>query len=202
MSLKNAPLNPEWSYPVAVEDIPSTGLRLTLAPKAEEKEAIAERLGILTLGALSADLELSREKGGHVIHVVGRFTADITQECVVSLEPVTSHIDDAFDAWFADHSQVIPFAKAQHEMLSKKEMVDLPMLEEEEDPEPIVDGKIDLGEVVVQYLSLAVNPYPHKDGVDYENNWGGPTKLAATGSGGPRLSANPFAALKNWRPND
>jgi hypothetical protein len=64
MSLKNAPLNPEWSYPVAVEDIPSTGLRLTLAPKAEEKEAIAERLGILTLGALSADLELSREKGG------------------------------------------------------------------------------------------------------------------------------------------
>ena len=31
-------------------------------------------------------------------------------------------------------------------------------------PEPLVDGKIDVGEVVAQFLAVAMNPYPRKDG--------------------------------------
>jgi hypothetical protein len=40
------------------------------------------------------------------------------------------------------------------------------MLEEYEDPEPLVDGKVDVGELASQYLSLAIDPYPHAPGVE------------------------------------
>ena len=32
-----------------------------------------------------------------------------------------------------------------------------------EQPEPLVDGQIDLGEVVAQFLAVAMDPYPRKD---------------------------------------
>jgi hypothetical protein len=191
---------PEWSYLISIDDIPQTGKSLTAMPSDAEKKDIADRLGVVCVENISASFDLSRESG-HVVRVKGRFSADITQTCVVSLEPVVSHIEDEFEAWYADHSQVIPFARAQHEALSKKEVIDLPMLEEEEDPEPIADGKIDLGELAVQYLSLAVNPYPHKDGINYEKAIKKEDAAGEKGSG-PLLSVNPFAALKNWRPND
>ena len=37
-------------------------------------------------------------------------------------------------------------------------------------PEPIVKGIIDLGELVAQYLSAALPLYPRKEGVQYEGN--------------------------------
>jgi hypothetical protein len=43
----------------------------------------------------------------------------------------------------------------------------MPFLDESEDPEPVIDGKIDAGELVAQYLSLAIDPYPRLEGEEY-----------------------------------
>ena len=61
-------------------------------------------------------------------------------------------------------------------------------------PEAIIDGYIDAGELVTQYLSLALNPYPHAEGVKYE--LGDDNEEAIK----PKLD-NPFAALKEWKNN-
>ena len=37
---------------------------------------------------------------------------------------------------------------------------ELELLPEEEDPEPVVDGMIDVGELAAQFLLLGVDPYP------------------------------------------
>lgn len=186
----------EWSVPILVDDIPSQGKTYTLTPSDAEKKAIAKRLQILSVDSLNARLVIGRDNA-HVIQVKGEFEAEITQNCVVTLEPMKTKVSDSFDAWYADHDKAVSFKRAQHEALLKKEMVDLPILEENEDPEPIEEGKIDLGELVTQYLSLAVPPYPHKEGSDYENK-----ETLRSGPAKETLRPNPFAALKNWRPKD
>jgi hypothetical protein len=186
----------EWSYPILVEEIPSQGKDFKISPSDVEKKAIAKRLEIVSLEDITAKLSVSRENG-HIIKVSGKFEANLTQNCVVTMEPLKQHVVDEFEAWYADHEQAIPFKRIQQEALAKREMIDLPILEENEDPEQIEDGKIDLGELVTQYLSLAVNPYPHKEGVNYENK-----EIARKGPVKESLRPNPFAALKNWRPKD
>ena len=68
-----------------------------------------------------------------------------------------------------------------------------PIINEQEDPEKIIGGKIDLGEVVTQHLSLAIDPYPHKEGVKYEYGDDEPEKVPEA------FKNNPFAALKDWK---
>lgn len=188
-------LDREWPYPIAVEEIPSQGRSFAISPDAAQKKAIAKRVGVVSLDDLQAKLEVMRD-GGHVIQVKGELNAAVTQNCVVTLEPLKVQIEDVFEAWYADHEQALSFKRAQHEALNKKELADLPMLEEHEDPEPIENGHIDLGELVTQYLSLAINPYPQKEGTDYANKDEDPKP------GRDNLRPNPFAALKNWRPKD
>ena len=185
----------EWSFPIVAEEIPASWKSYTLSPSEPESKAIAKRLDLISLDALEADVRVERK--GHVVEVEGKFKAKVTQRCVVTLEPLKAELEDSFEAWYADHEQVVSFKKAQHESMNKKEMMDLPMLEENEDPEPIEDGKIDLGELVVQYLSLSVEPYPHKEGVEYENQ-----EPEVKRPQRETLRPNPFAALKNWRPKD
>lgn len=186
----------EWSHLIIVEEIPSQGKEFTITPNESEKKAIAKRLEIVSLDSLTAKLSVSRQNG-HVIQVSGKFDAQLTQNCVVTMEPLKQQVSDEFDAWYADHEQAIPFKRVQQEAMAKREMIELPMLEENEDPEQIEDGKIDLGELVTQYLSLSVNPYPHKEGIDYENK-----EVVRKGPVKESLRPNPFAALKNWRPKD
>jgi hypothetical protein len=187
----------EWSYSISVDDIPTQGKSYEIAPDDAEREAIARRLGIESLNALRARLRVSREERGYVFQVQGELSADVTQSCVITLEPVDSKIEDSFEAWYADHGQALSFKRAQHDAQSKKDTGDLPILEEHEDPEPIENGRIDLGELVIQYLSLSINPYPQKEGVDYENK-----EMERKSGTREALRPNPFAALKNWRPKD
>ncbi len=195
MAKKAKRLDREWSVPVAVDEIPAQGKSFEITPADDEKKAIAKRLGLVSLDGLKAKVEVMRESG-HVVQVKGALSAAVTQSCIVSLEPVTSEIEDVFEAWYADHEQALSFKRAQHEALNKKELADLPMLEENEDPEPIENGHIDIGELVTQYLSLSINPYPQKEGTEYAN------KEQEQKESPDKLRPNPFAALKNWRPQD
>ncbi len=113
-----------------------------------ECAAIAERLDILSIESLSAELQLFRDLTGDV-NLVGRIVADIIQACVVTLEPVSQHIDAPVYQRFS--------ARAEEEE------------GEDEDPvEPIVDDEIEVGDVIVQNLSLALDPYPRAPEAEFE----------------------------------
>ena len=57
----------------------------------------------------------------------------------------------------------------------------------EDAPEPLVDGRIDLGAIAIEFLMLGIDPYPRKPGVAFE-----PPKSDSDG-------AHPFAALAALR---
>ncbi|MCD8496850.1 MAG: DUF177 domain-containing protein [Alphaproteobacteria bacterium] len=186
---------PEWSYLVEEDRAGTDVTDLKLSPSAEEVEALCKRLNLLSLDNMRAHITLERQSGGMVVHVKGRFTADITQACVVSLEPVASHLDEKFEGWFANSEQAVMLNKARRDRQNADG--EAPMLEEKDDPEPIVNGHIDLGELITQYLSLAIDPYPHAPGMGSGDE--DDAVVYGDSNPGADIRRNPFAALKNWK---
>ncbi|MGH1398296.1 MAG: YceD family protein [Alphaproteobacteria bacterium] len=186
-------LPPEWSHEIDADNVTSDKpLKLTISAGKEEHVRLVQRLGVSGIEALSAELVLDRDNP-LVVHVAGRIRAKVKQSCVVSLDLVDSDIDERFEAWFADPDAAVSLAKAKRDKVTKASGREVPILDESEDPEDIIDGKIDLGELVVQHLSLSLSPYPHADGADYEFGDDEPQKVP------DEFKNNPFAALKDWK---
>ena len=190
MTEKTQILPPEWSVPVDIEQVGDTAYTLTITASADECKDIARRLHVPKVESLSAELTLERERGGSVFHVTGTMKALVTQPCVTTMEPVQDSIQDRVEGWYAEPDTVISLAKARHERDSRVADSETHILDEREDPEPISEGQIDLGELVTQHLSLVVNPYPHKEGVEF---------VGEEGDIEPPKRENPFGALKDWK---
>lgn len=115
---------------------------------AEECAAIAKRLGLSGLASLEADILLKRGRGG-VVHATGELKARLTQNCVVTLEDFESELVEPLEDSFTDEDP------ANFDM------------DDFDAPGEIVNGKIDAGELIVQTLSLALDPNPRKPGVEF-----------------------------------
>ena len=61
--------------------------------------AIAEAAGLAALPRLEASFDLTRH-GADGLRVVGRVQATVVQNCVVTLEPIESPVDEAVDLVF------------------------------------------------------------------------------------------------------
>lgn len=191
MSKKKDRITPEWSHRVEAADIGLTPIRTTISASPQERKDLARRIQVERIDRLEARLVMQRESNA-VIHVTGELAADIVQPCAITLEPVEQTVNSTFEGWFADPESVVPIARARHEKQGRKAGAELPILEEEDDPEPIIDGQIDLGELATQHLSLAIDPYPHKEGAVF-------AEVEAQAGIVPEVRKNPFAALKNWK---
>ena len=122
------------------------GDRVDLAADDEERRSIAERLDLPSLERLEAHASLSRE--GQTVRAAGRVAASLEQRCVVTGEPVSAHIDEAFEIAF------MPEPRAG----DLPEEVELAA----EDCDVVFhDGTaIDLGSAIADTLALSLDPYP------------------------------------------
>lgn len=168
-----------WSVPIAVADIPDTGLSVAIAADEPTRAAIAKMAELRALPRLEAAFDLAR-LGGDRIKVTGNVIAQVGQTCVVTLEPIESDVVEPVDIVFAPAAEIAVPAGAE-DMLPEE---DMPPESEEEPPEPLQDGRIDLGALAVEFLILGINPYPRKPGAAFELQ---PTPEAA--------EDHPFAAL-------
>lgn len=166
-----------WSVPVAVAQIPETGLERRIEANATEREAVAKLGGLLGISSLKAALVLKPVAGG-TIHVAGRVQGRVGQSCVVTLEPIDSDIDEEIDLIFAPPSQIRELAESIDEDADRDE-------ETPDPPEPIENGFIDLGKLATDALFLGIDPYPRKPGAVFD--------LPETP---PAPEDHPFAALK------
>ena len=99
--------------------------------------------------------------------------------------PVKAYLEEEFEGWFADPGSFASIAKARQSKAGKAADNEVQILEEHEDPEPILDGKIDLGDLTAQYLSLSLDPYPKAPGAVWAEGEG-PEESST-------LRKNPFA---------
>lgn len=166
---------PEFSRPVAIDTVVETAA-FSIEASAEEREFLARRLGILAVDRLTAELKLTRQIGA-IVHLGGRFEAEVIQACVVTLAPIKARLAAAIDRRYGPAAAL---AETDAEEIS---------LEDEELPDPMVDGVIDLGEAVSEQLALEIDPFPRVEGAEFAGYACGPEI--------PREAANPFSALES-----
>ncbi|NQV99455.1 MAG: DUF177 domain-containing protein [Rhodospirillales bacterium] len=175
---------PEFYRPVEADSLIHGQSQKTLQASAPECAALSQRFAIDALNYLKGNLGLQRSGSGNRLKIMvhGQLEAEIVQTCVVSLEPFTTSITAEFDTVFD--------ARADDDDANWE-------LDPQADdpPEPIVDGNIDLGELLAQSLSLEIDLHPRKPGVEGDPSVSGTANHAA--DKGPPASENPFAALKN-----
>ena len=145
----------EFSRAVTLEEIGREGLHKDLEASAEECMALAPRLGLLAIGSVSAKLDIRKSKDGSVVTVTGRLAAKVTQECIVTLEPVEAEVSAELSERFVRQEEIEPEAVVE--------------VEDEEWYDEIIEGdSIDIGEMVSQCLTLELEPYPRKEGIEFE----------------------------------
>lgn len=147
-----SPPAPELSEAIPVNRIGRDPITVRIEAAVAERAALARRLDLLALDRLTADLVVRRSGRAHLI-VTGRFSAHVTQRCVVTTEPVASVVEDDIHAEFVQDGVEADWME-----------VDLDPLSEE--PEPLSAPVLDVGEVVTQHLALALDPYPRAPGAD------------------------------------
>src|SRR5512136_1720052 len=88
-----------WSVPVAVENIPETGLHVEIDAPEVVRAALRAFASLRELPRLSAVFDLARWGAG--VRVTGQVSARVGQTCVVTLEPVESDLEESVDLVFA-----------------------------------------------------------------------------------------------------
>jgi hypothetical protein len=166
-----------WSVPVAVAQIPDTGLHRDIEAGPATREAMAEVADLREILSANASLDVT-PKGGGRFHVKGRVRARIGQTCVVTLDPIENDIDEAIDLIFAPPEQIPELSDLVDGAAESDDEIPDP-------PEPIVNGIIDLGRVATDALFLGIDPYPRRPDVVFE-----PPVVADD------PEDHPFAALK------
>ena len=173
---------PEFHRPLHVEKVGLGSVHESLQARPTERAALAKRFGLLDLSRLQAELEIEQTHNGKMLAVTGSFSADVVQQCVVTLEPLPNRVEASIDALFAPASLLERGAGPPNTEAG-----------EEDDPEPYVNGQIDLGELVAQHFGLALDPYPRKPGI-------APLRLEINGpANGNVPKANPFVILKSLK---
>jgi uncharacterized metal-binding protein YceD (DUF177 family) len=170
-----------WRVPIAVVQIPDTGLHRDLKADQAICAGVAEVGGLREVLSVSASLDVTPMSGGRY-HVEGRVRARIGQTCVVTLDPMETDIDEPIDLIFAPPDQIPQMADLVDEAQENDRSSDA---EIPDPPEPIENGIIDLGRLATDALYLAVDPYPRKPDAVFE-----PLVEA------PDPEDHPFAALK------
>jgi hypothetical protein len=171
---------PEFSRPIDIDRIGHSEVTHDIAATAEECVALARRFDLLGIDKLEARIRLRRARGGSVLRLTARITADAVQACVVTLEPVPSHVEAEFTVLYGDG----PVGG---------EGVDIDP-DSEATSEPWPDGPLDLGEAVAQEFALALEPYPRAPGVALDAALG-----PKTGPADSPEKVNPFAVLGKLR---
>ncbi len=166
---------PEFSRIVDFRDLGDQGLRIELRATDDECARLARRFGLVAMADLSASARLSRTSDERV-RLEASFQAEVTQTCVVSLEPVANRVAETLDIEFELGTGGAPKPDVTYDPSS--------------DREPLTGDSLDLGEFLAEELALALDPYPRKPGVSLEM---GPGGTGADGEAG--RPAGPFEAL-------
>jgi uncharacterized metal-binding protein YceD (DUF177 family) len=161
-----------YSEPVRLHQVPG-GVKRTLEPDAATRARIVKALDLASLDAFTAEMDLAPSPAGW--RLSGRVRASLAQTCGITLEPLPLEIDASF---------ALTLAEAVEED-SEEIIITL----DDESPDLIENGQIDLGQYAVEQLALRLDPFPRTPGAEFVQ----PPEPA---------EISPFAVLKQLRPSD
>jgi hypothetical protein len=171
---------------VDLDRLGTGGTALDIVATDAERAALAKRFGFVALPALSARVTVDHRPGGQIV-VEGRLRGRIVQACVLTLDPVTQDLDDAFRIVFKKDLADERDPESGEAVLSAQA----------DAPEPLTGNLLDVGEIVAEQLLLAAEPYPRRPGAKLEDVL--PKPRGGGRRGPPEQRRHPFAGLAALR---
>lgn len=169
-------MNPEHRLPfseiVRINEI-GAGLERRLVPDDAAKARIIKALDLASLSAFEADVKVAPGRVGWTL--TGRVTATLEQVCGITLDPLPVEIDERFSVDLVEAAEPEPD--------------EIEVTIDDDAPDVIEDGRIDLGQYAVEQLALTLDPFPRKPGAEFVQ----PEEPA---------EISPFAVLKAFKPKD
>jgi uncharacterized metal-binding protein YceD (DUF177 family) len=141
-------MTPEFYRSLSLDRIGPHGLDMTVEATPSECAALALRMNVPAVLAMSCDFHLIRESRDKVL-ARGVLRARITQTCVISLDDFDAPVEEVFQVRFVPSGE-------------ESDDVD----PESDDEIPFEGNAIDLGEAAAEQLGLALDPYPRMPGVE------------------------------------
>lgn len=144
-----------FSYPLIVEDISSGEQHYHLTASPDNLQEIGEILQVPAVESFEADIYTRLNKKEHLLKVWGNLKATLRLQSVISLEYFLKTYTPEFEVLFD--------TKATYNT-QKEEEVDF----DEDIPDIVIDGKIDLAEIALEQLALVLEDYPRQEGEVFE----------------------------------
>lgn len=168
--------NPEFARVLDVARLRNAGTySFEISPTEQERAAIAKLMGATSVKKLVFSGKLvPLDSRGWQLHA--RLGASVVQQCVVTLDPVLTRVDQEFDRKF------LP--------ADKHAAADIVVTPDDDEVEPLEDT-IDLGLVAIESLALALPAYPRKTGAELATSSFAPSGVAPLQD----EDLKPFAAL-------
>ena len=145
---------------------------------AQEREQLARLFSIESLESFTFDYKL-QPVGTDQAHLSGEIRAELTQLCILTLEPVRETVEEA-----------VSLACWPEKRIAREDAADAQGLPSDP-PAPIVNGRINVGALAGEILATAINPYPRSEGAEFA--WDDPKDEDGVAFG-------PFAELAKLKP--
>jgi len=160
-------------------DLSEAGYEARIVPGDADRARLAEWVEVQAIEKFAGVVELRRQGRDRFLYEA-LLEADIVQTCVVTLEPVHSHISHRFH-------RVLHLVPNVHRFVDKGGAVTLDAGDDDA-PEEISRSRYDLAGPLLEEFVLAIDPYPRCPGVAFE--------LPEAESAKPE---NPFAVLQRLK---
>ncbi|MEE8259279.1 MAG: DUF177 domain-containing protein [Sphingomonadales bacterium] len=171
-------MTPESSFPVDLSNAANSNKTLRYSASAGHRRVVAKRLDALEITEFKTTFVVHKKASG-VYLVEGHIIARLSQACVRTLNPVPAVIDEKFEVTFMREDIIEKTGQDEGEI---------------EDIEILGNEPVDLGEIAIQYLSLALDPFPTGKG---EIEAGKPGEgVSIISEEAFREKSSPFAQLK------
>ena len=195
----------------SVDNLRERPTRIVLKADAAQATALADLNGIIAVNALTATFDIARS-GRTGVKVSGEIVARVTQTCGVTLEPFEADVRETFELKYAPavkpHIGARPrkgnYMKEAQDYSDRQDIsarVVEHHMNEEDPPEDMIDGKIDLGALVAEFFALGLDPYPRKPDADLASVAAGIPNLELDAPVGIVEKVSPFSALVNLKPD-
>lgn len=144
-----------FSYPLIVEDISSGEQHYHLQASQENLGELTNILQVPAVESFEADIHTKLNKKEHMLKVWGRVEAKLRLQSVISLEYFSKDYTPEFEVLYDTKATVNS---------QKEEEVNF----DEDLPDIVIDGKIDLAEIALEQLALVLEDYPRQEGEVFE----------------------------------
>ncbi len=155
------------------------GDEIVISPGPDELVALAAWAEVASIERFVATIDLTRTSIGR-FQYEAKIEADLTQECVVTLEPVKAHIETQFN-------RELHLTRVGRHTIPDTQILAVGTGDDDA-PELINTPHFDLAGPLLEEFSLAIDPYPRAPGAAFES--------VDDPDGRPE---NPFAVLKSLK---